>query len=266
MARVGALLPLAAGVLAAALAVLGAQAAACPAPSPTLVWHSCWGEARFALHLLPEDLPLPDPAPGEERVTVTGAYTARESREGGRPDPVGLFVRRGELIGRHLARMDGILIIEPDGRTARLAHRGAVPLGGAMHDLTGFEARARFLREAVASGVSLMQSHLLVVDGHSDVAEVENAPAYIRRLIVEDAAGIGLWQSRWPLTLHEAARAVVAELAPRMAMNLDMGSFDYCLREPPGAAPASCGVVAPGGAEMSKLSNLVSFAVVRAPL
>lgn len=257
---------LAAGVFVVALAALGGPAPACPAPSPTLIWHSCWGEARFALHLLPEDLPLPPPAPGEERVTVTGAYTARETREGGYPDPVGLFLRRGELIGRHLARMDGILIVEPDGRAAHLAHRGAVPLGGAIHDLTGFESRARFLRDAVTAGVSLLQSHLLVVDGRSDVAEVENAPAYIRRLIVEDAHGLGLWQSRWPLTLHEAARAVIADLAPRMAMNLDMGSFDFCLRERPEAAPETCGAVPPDGTGTAKLSNLVSLAVRRPPL
>lgn len=258
--------PLAAGILAALLAALAGRAQACPEPSPTMLWHSCWGEASFALHLLPEDLPLAPVAPGAERLTVTGAYTARAPREGGHPEPVGLFLRQGELIGRHLARMDGILIVAPDGRSARIAHRGAVRLGDAVYDLSGFETRARFLREAVAARVSLIQSHLLVVDGRSDVGEVENAPAYTRRLLVEDTDGIGLWQSRWPVTLAQAARDVIAEIGPRMAMNLDMGSFDFCLRERPEAAPESCGVVAPDATEVAKLSNLVSLTLRRPPL
>lgn len=252
-------------VSAALLSVPAGWAMACPAPSQTLLWHSCWGEARIDLALLPEDLPLPQ-IDGAERLAVTGAYTAREPREGGHPEPVGLFLRRGELVGRHLARMDGILIISPDGREAHIAHRAAVPFDGATHDLTSFDTRARFLAEAVARGVSLMQSHLLVVGGISDVSEVENAPAHVRRLLFEDAHGIGLWQTRWPVTLHEAARAIIADLGPRMAMNLDMGSFDFCLSEAPGRPPQPCGVVAPGSAEMTKLSNLLDLRLRRAPL
>ncbi|MDT8342856.1 MAG: hypothetical protein RQ752_00365 [Thermohalobaculum sp.] len=254
--------------LAAALALAAGWADACPAPSDTLLWHSCWGEAQVFLRLLPEDMPHagPQTGPQTERLLVTGAYTARTPREGGLPDPVGLFLRDGALIGRHLARMDGILIVEAGGGRARIAHRAAVPLGGQTYDLTSFEARARFLSEAVAAGISLMQSHLLVVDGHSDVAEVENAPAYVRRLLFEDADGIGLWQTRWPVTLHEAARAIIADLAPRMAMNLDMGSFDFCLSEVPGATARACGVIAPGSAELAKLSNLLDLRLRRTPL
>jgi len=255
--------PLAAGFLAALLAVMAGRAQACPEATPELLWHSCWGDASYALHLLPEDLPLAPPVNDEERLTVTGAYTAREPREGGHPEPVGLFIRQGVLVGRHLARMDGILVIEPNGGSARIAHRAAVPLGGQVYDLTAFETRARFLRDAVEARVSLIQSHLLVVDGRSDVGEVENAPAHIRRLIVEDAHGIGLWQSRWPVTLAQAARDVIADLGPRMAMNLDMGSFDFCLLERPDSVPASCGSIAPAGSDVSKLSNLVSLALRR---
>ena len=251
----------AAAMLAAAVA---GRAEACPEASRTLLWHSCWGEAAVALHLLPEDLPLPALDQGAERLTVTGAYTSREPRAEGRPDPVGLFLRRGELVGRNLARMVGILLVGPDGG-ASIVHRRRVPLGSDIYDLGSLGQRATFIARARAEGLSVMQSHLLVIDGRSDVAEVENAPAYVRRMIFEDAHGIGLWQTRWPVTLHEAARAIVAEIGPAMAMNLDMGSYDFCLGEGPAGAVA-CGVIQPGGPEMAKLSNLLSLRLTRAPL
>lgn len=247
-----------------AAAILTGRAEACPEASPTLLWHSCWGEARLSLHLLPEDLPLAAPDDGVERLTVTGAYTSREPRSDGLPDPVGLFVREGKLIGRNLARMDGILLIRPDG-TAGIVDRRNVTIGGETFDLTSYDARTEFLDRARHEGLSVMQSHLLVVGGASDVSEVEDAPVYVRRLLFEDEHGIGIWQTRWPVTLHEAARAIVVEVAPRMAMNLDMGSYDFCLSETiDGNAP--CGVIAPGGADMAKLSNLLSLSIRRPPL
>lgn len=249
--------------LLAAILVTG-RAEACPEASPALLWHSCWGEARAELLLLPEDLPLAPAAEGERRLTVTGAYTAREPREGGHPDPVGLFIRRGELVTREVARMDGVLVIDPEGH-ATIARREAVPGEGRSYDLGSIEQRGAFIRHAAEKGLSVIQTHLLVIDGESDVNETENAPAYVRRLLFSDEHGIGIWQTAWPVTLHEAARAIVADLAPRMAMNLDMGSYDFCLDETPEATRA-CGVIKPGGAEMSKLSNLLRLTLVRAGL
>jgi hypothetical protein len=257
--------PAAAALVAAAIAVFSTgRALACPEASERLLWHSCWGEAQVELRLLPEDLPLPMAPEAGERLTVTGAYTAREPREGGLPDPVGLFLRRGEVIGRNLARMDGILLIPPEG-PARIARRSAITFGAETYDLTSVPQRMAFVERAAAAGYSVMQTHLLVIDGESDVAETENAPAYIRRLIFEDAHGIGIWQTRWPVTLFEAARAIVADVGPRMAMNLDMGSYDFCLAEAEGAA-RRCGVVEPGGQSFQRLSNLLSLSLTRRPL
>ena len=94
-------------------ALISGQALACPPPSDKLLFHSCWGQGRLAVYLLPEDLPLPAVAPPGRRLAVTGTYTARDSRGDGRPKPVGLFVHGGAVINPNLGRMDGVLMVDP---------------------------------------------------------------------------------------------------------------------------------------------------------
>ena len=242
--------------LAALAAMLMAgRSEACPEPSRTILWHSCWGQASVDLLLLPEDLPLPQSAREGTSLLVTGAYTGREPRGDGRPDPVGLFVRRGEVIGRNMAPMDGILLIDPEG-AARLEHRRAVEFDGGTYDLGSPPERRRFLDRAAATGFSVLQSHLIVIQGAGDVSADVTAPAYVRRVLFEDADGLGLYESLLPVTLHDAAATVVREHGARMALNLDMGSYDFCLRLTADRSPENCGVVGTDD-DMAKLSNLL---------
>lgn len=239
----------------ALLATLAAwPAAACPEAGEGLLFHSCRGEARLEILLLPEDLPLPEPPAEGTRLVVTGAYTGTDTRAEGQPSPVGLFLRRGEVVNRNLGRMDGVLVVDPsDGRPA-FHHREAVLLDGRAYDLREIGQRNAFIHAAADRGLSVMQSHLLIDGGELDVTPQDGAPVYLRRFLFRDAHGFGVWQSQAPMTLHEAAQAVAEALAPEMVMNLDMGSYDFCRRTEAGVE-ARCGGVASEG--MGKLSNLL---------
>jgi len=239
----------------ALIATLAAwPAAACPEADGGVLFHSCRGEARLELLLLPEDLPLPEPPAAGARLMVTGAYTGTDKRAVDRPNPVGLFLRRGEVVNRNLARMDGVLVVDPSGGRPGFHHREAVPLGGRDYDLRDIEQRNAFIRAAAGQGLSVMQSHLLIDRGELDVAPQDGAPVYVRRFLFRDAEGFGVWQSQAAMTLHEAALAVAEALAPEMVMPLDMGSYDFC-RRAEGGTETSCGGLAPEGA--GKLSNLL---------
>ena len=246
---------LAALAASAILALLfAAPAAACPAPSAELLFHSCWGQARLAVALLPEEHPLePAPATGR-RLAVTGAYTATDSRAGGLPKPVGLFVHSGRVVNPNLGRMDGVLIVEPGTGRPQLQHRSRIAHGGRNYDLTDLAQRRAFLADAAAAGVSVLQSHLLIVEGRLDVHDQEGAPVFVRRLLFEDAEGFGIYQTPSAVTLRAAAERIARRLAPRMALNLDMGSYDYCLTSRDGRE-APCGFLGP--ADTAKLSNLL---------
>ena len=64
----------------------------CAVQDDELIYTNCAGGA-VELRLLPEDAgPTPEGA-----LDVTGAYTATDKRDEGRPKPVGLFVRGGEV-------------------------------------------------------------------------------------------------------------------------------------------------------------------------
>lgn len=240
--------------LALLLTLVARPAAACPEASDSLLFHSCWGAARLDIALAPEDLPLPAPPDDGLRLIVTGAYTATDTRADDRPKPVGLFLRRGEVINRNLARMDGVLILEPESDRPELQHRDRVELGGRVYDLADLEQRRTFIAEAAEMGMSILQSHLLVDAGEADVAPLDGAPISVRRVLFADAHGFGIWQSETPLTLYDATAQIMTALEPQMAMNLDMGSYDFCRRAETGVE-TSCGGLVSDGAR--KLSNLL---------
>ena len=243
-------------VTAAALIMPHAAAAqACPSEEGTLLFHSCHGRATAEILLLPEEAGELEMPGGDDGLVVGGAYTGTDRREGGRPNPVGLFVDGGRVISPNLARMDGILIIGPDAQP-RLYHATRVPLGGGTTDLTDPDRRHDFAEAAARQGRSVLQSHLLITDGIVDVRPRSDAPKARRRLLFIGPGGWGVYQTAHPVTLFEAATEVQRQFRPEMALNLDMGSFDYCIETRAGVA-TNCGVLS--ASQTDKLSNLLQF-------
>ncbi|MFO7855039.1 MAG: hypothetical protein R6V44_07445 [Paracoccaceae bacterium] len=236
--------------LAALLALAAGGAAA------EVIAAACPGPGAADLLLLPEErsAALAPPAGG---VAVTGAYTGAEPRAEARPKPVGVFLRDGATVSLELARMDGMLVVDAEG-AATLATTRAVPLGGTTFDLSDLAGRMAFAEAAEAAGASALQSHLLIRDGALDLRAVEGAPTARRRALMETPDGrLLLWESDGPLTLHAAAEAMRAAHAPAMALNLDMGSFDFCRR---GTAEGwrNCGFVTAD--TLDRLSNVLVLA------
>ncbi|MEM9043309.1 MAG: hypothetical protein AAGC81_01335 [Pseudomonadota bacterium] len=226
-------------------------AMACPEPSDTILFHSCWGEAEAESLLLPEESPVPQTA--ADRLVVTGGYTGKDVRLERRPNPVGMFIHRGQIINPTLARMDGIVILSVDGGL-NIQHRGAVRFRDRVFDLTKLDERALFRDQISVRGETVFQSHLLIVNGQVDVRPREGAPEAVRRILMLDNDGFGVYQTRSAVSLFDATTEVRDALSPDMAVNLDMGSYDYCLATREGVE-TNCGVLARGNTD--KLSNLL---------
>ncbi|MFV0475911.1 MAG: hypothetical protein ACK5MQ_17165 [Pikeienuella sp.] len=222
-------------------------AALCERADPTLLWAGC--DARATLLLLPEDAG-PTPAAA---LDVTGGYTASDRREEGRPKPVGLFAREGEIISREYARFDGVLLIDGAG-APRILYRRRAEIGGRAYDLDDVAAREAFMQAVAAEKGAVIQSHLLIVDGEIDAFESEDAPEFRRRILFQTETGeIGVYDSGLrALTLAAAAAEVAAKFAPAMALNLDMGSYDFCRM-----GERNCGLLT--YEETGKLSNILRF-------
>ncbi|MDF2234286.1 hypothetical protein P2H44_17125 [Albimonas sp. CAU 1670] len=251
------------GLCALAVLALAAPLSAAGGAAPSgegVLAAACQGPGALDLLLMPEEASALDAE--TNALTVTGAYTATDKRDETKPKPVGLFLHRGEAVSLEFGRMDGVLVVEADGQ-ARIAAAPAAEVAGATHDLTGLEGRRAFVAAARAAGASALQSHLLIRDGALDLRPVDDAPLAIRRILFQTADGaLAIWQSgARALTLHAAAEELARLHAPVMAMNLDMGSYDFCERTgakgPEGklGASYSCGFLDRSGAE--RLSNLI---------
>jgi hypothetical protein len=154
--------------------------------------------------------------------------------------------------------MDGVLIVGPGPGTPGLYHRTRVPLSGRVYDLTQLGERRDFTAAASTARLSVLQSHLLIVNGKVDVRPQDEAPVFVRRMFFVTAEGFGVYQPGGAMTLRAAAEHLAGELAPAMALNLDMGSYDYCRTSAVGAE-TGCGILGPNDTE--KLSNLLMLMV-----
>ena len=239
----------------AVIAVLAVPAFACPPESERLLFHSCHGPAAAELLLLPEEAEALATPPEGETLTVTGGYTGTDMRADGHPNPVGLFVDDGRIVSPNLARMDGILVIDAEGQP-HIHQSTRVPQREGTADLTDPDQRLDYAAWASENGLSVLQSHLLIVDGRLDVRPQVDAPEARRRLLFTDRHGWGVYQTTDPVTLFDAGFELQQRYRPSMAINLDMGSFDYCVATDAGAS-TNCGVVDPR--DTAKLSNLLRF-------
>lgn len=231
-----------------------ATARGCGDDIPGVLFAGCAGETIAELALVkeggvqvPDDQPPGEPLAPRQRVTITAAYTSGEKRE-----PEGLFIIRGEALDPYPQGWDGVALIDGQGQLS-LHHAERIDVGNERYDLRRKSSRRAFAQIARLRGWSAFQSHMLIIDGKVDTRPRENAPRFARRLLYMLADGsIGLFETP-ALTLHDAAVAIANALSPVMALNLDMGSYDYCRLE--GDTVQNCGTLAK--AQTGKLSNLL---------
>jgi hypothetical protein len=70
-----------------------------------------------------------------------------------------------------------------------------------------------------------------------------------------DDGSFGIWETMQAETLYDAAHLLQKDMNPKMALNLDMGAYDYC-RAGPQDAEKNCGrLIVPE----DKLTNLLEF-------
>lgn len=217
----------------------------CPV-TPSVLVHSCKADISVRLRILPDEI-VQDSA---HLLTVAGTYSS-----GDRFGIEGLVIRGGEIVSRRYQNWDGVLVIDADG-TPELYHAADVELGTQAFDLKDKPSRMEFIKLARDTGVAVLQSHLLVSNGSLDLKDVEDAPKFKRRLLVtfEDDS-FGVWETTQAETLYAAAHQVQAELNPKMALNLDMGAYDYCRSGPKGEIK-DCGRLL---VSADKLTNVLEF-------
>lgn len=247
----------AASTAAAALTAAGAAAAEDGLLVPPTPKEQALGKLIF----LPGDADALD-APlseGERRVLVTGAYSS-----GDRFAPEGFVLRRGDARLARLQRWDGLLLIDAEGRLS-IQDVSSVHHAGENYDLRDRPSRRAFLEQARDAGLSAVQSHLLINEGVLDLSPIPGAKRFRRRLLFETQDGkIGVFDtSPRALTLFEAAEALSAAQAPRFALNLDMGTYDFCEDQRAGVGPKPCGLLNRKG--IDKLTNVIAITLTQTP-
>ena len=239
-----------AGVL--LLAVTGEAVADCPPPQPSLLFASCAGTTHAELVVLGAGEGVSAPSDTGRELVVTGTYTSGEKHE-----PEGFVLDRGEAFDPYIQGWDGLLLLSEQGLLA-LAHVERALLDDKTYNMRDRDERRAFVEEATKQKYSAIQSHLLIVDGAVDVREQPDAPRFRRRVLFSYSNGnYGLYDSSpRALSLFEAAQEVAKLFGPEMALNLDMGSYDYCSQSVDGLE-IPCGSL--DRSQTGKLSNVLIF-------
>ena len=210
--------------------LLGLQATAgfaqdeteCPKSRAILI-ASCNNPLAVRLRVLPDQVELKS----SHLLTVAGTYSS-----GDRFGIEGLAIKDGTIVSRRYQNWDGVLVIGAEG-LPEIFHATDVVSGGENFNLKDKASRDAFVEKAQANGLTVLQSHLLISGGTLDLKDVEGAPKFKRRLLVTFADGsFAVWETRDAETLYDAASQLFEDLNPIMALNLDMGAYDYCLQGP----------------------------------
>ncbi len=182
---------------------------------------------------------------------LTGTYSSPDGQV------EGLVIDRGTIVRPGVYPWDGILLALPGGRF-EIANVSAVPTPRGTFDLkANKQHRKDFFSYAGKAGISAIQSHLLVTDGRVDVTERDNAKIFRRRLLMQDASGrIAVFDSSPDrISLYEAARIARERYGAQFAINLDMGTYDFCYMKSPGKPGTNCGL----SPDTAKLTNILKF-------
>jgi hypothetical protein len=227
---------------------LTAMAEGCPARAQVSVFHSCEIPAVVDLQFHPLKL---EHAP-TEILSVTGAYSSAD-----RFGVEGLAIDADRLVSSRFQGWDGFLLVSPSG-VPQIFNASEIQLGDTSYNLKRQPDRREFVAQARDDGYSLIQSHLLIVDGALDVRHVEKARRFVRRMFFTDSAGWGVYETKSAVTLYDAALEIQEALNPDMVMNLDMGAYNYCQQNTVDGFKA-CGDL------FTKAENLTNLITIQLP-
>jgi hypothetical protein len=146
-------------------------------------------------------------------------------------------------------------VIDANG-VPSIFHASDVIFSNARFNLKEKLSRDEFIKMALEDGLTVIQSHLLISKGELDLEDISGAPQFKRRLLVTFPDGnFAVWETRGSDTLYGAAEKVDEELKPEMALNLDMGAYDFCQLGPIDVQ-IDCGSLL---VSEQKLTNLLEF-------
>ncbi len=219
--------------------------ASCPTGAGILL-QSCEQPTSVNLRVLPDEI-VQSP---DHLLTVAGTYSS-----GDRFGIEGLVIKDGVQVSRRYQNWDGVLIIAPDGKP-NIYRADDVKVDGVNYNLKDVDSRRAFIEKALESRLTVLQSHLLISNGQLDLNDVPNAPKFKRRLFVTLSDGnFSIWETEISETLYDAAVQLQTGLEPHMALNLDMGAYDYCQKGPVGEQD-DCGRLL---VSKDKLTNVLEF-------
>ncbi|MBF0613264.1 MAG: hypothetical protein G8345_08230 [Magnetococcales bacterium] len=189
------------------------------------------------------------------QLEVTAAYTSDIQY------PVGFFAVQGRVINPAVQPWEGLVTVSANGQL-EIRHAGDVSLTGRTLQWTTSQQDYRlFVQQVEERKLSVFQSHLLIGMGRNLVKNLENQPKVPRRVLFRDRmGGVGIYDSlEEPLTLFEVAEILLQNFQPFHAVNLDMGSYNFCVYYFQGGPQQQCGVPKP----KAHLSNLLRLTLMQ---
>lgn len=194
------------------------RAETCNERSKEVLFHSCDIPANVSLKFFP----LEFKRDRRDILSITGAYSS-----GDRFGVEGLAFKAARLISLRFKGWDGALLISPNGNP-QIHNVENIQFLGHKYNLKNISDRRIFIEKAQDDGWSMIQSHLLITDSVLDLLVIPNARQFIRRMFFTDLKGWGIYETKTPVTLYEAALEIQKNLNPYMVINLDMGAYNYC--------------------------------------
>jgi len=220
----------------------------CEITLENILFNSCDKQAVIALEFHPLELSYDT----NNLLSVTGAYSS-----GDRFGVEGLAFDGARLVSNRFQRWDGVFLVSPKG-IPYIFSANNIKLWKKNFNLTIKNERIKFVKLAQSKGWSMIQSHLLILDGDLDLYDVDNARRFIRRMFFIKKSGWGVYQTKTASTLYEAATEIKSMLNPDMVINLDMGAYNYC-QVSTELGPKACGELL---TKSENLTNLITIQLI----
>lgn len=187
----------------------------------------------------------------KHRLEITGGYTSSYIW------PAGLTISAGRVLNGALQSWDGLIIKDAQNRL-HIVDLSDLRYNFRRYDLRGdLDDYKAFLQIAAKEKWSVVQTHLLLSSGQLLVSSEGSSLKARRRALFEMEDGtLAVYDSfDESLTLFELASILRDRYQATDAVNLDMGTYNYCVFYESGQETQSYSVLGEGGI----LSNLLVF-------